>query len=38
MEKLQHFKDEFIAEWGALGPAWGMTRTIARTHALLMVS
>ena len=38
MEKLKLLKDEFIAEWGALGPAWGMTRTVARTHALLMVS
>ena len=38
METLEHFKDEFIAEWGALGPAWGMTRTVARIHALLMIS
>jgi DNA-binding transcriptional regulator GbsR (MarR family) len=38
MDKLQQFKDEFIADWGALGPAWGMTRTVARTHALLMIS
>ncbi len=38
MEKLEFFKDEFIAEWGALGPAWGMTRTVARIHALLMIS
>lgn len=38
MGKLEEYKDEFIAEWGALGPAWGMTRTVARIHALLMVS
>lgn len=38
MDQLQQSKDEFIAEWGALGPAWGMTRTVARVHALLMVS
>jgi len=38
MGNLEQSKDEFIAEWGALGPAWGMTRTIARIHALLMVS
>ena len=38
MDQLKHLKDEFIAEWGALGPAWGMTRTVARTHALLMIS
>lgn len=38
MENLQHFKEEFVAEWGALGPAWGMTRTVGRIHALLMIS
>jgi len=38
MDKLQQFKDEFVAEWGALGPAWGMTRSVARIHALLMIS
>jgi DNA-binding transcriptional regulator GbsR (MarR family) len=38
MGKLEHLENEFIAEWGALGPAWGMTRTIARIHALLMIS
>jgi len=38
MESLQRSKEEFIAEWGALGPAWGMTRTVARIHALLMIS
>jgi DNA-binding transcriptional regulator GbsR (MarR family) len=38
MGRLEDFKDEFIAEWGALGPAWGMTRTVSRIHALLMVS
>ena len=38
METLRKSKEEFIAEWGALGPAWGMTRTVARIHALLMIS
>ena len=38
MEQLQQLKDEFVAEWGGLGPAWGMTRAVARTHALLMIS
>jgi DNA-binding transcriptional regulator GbsR (MarR family) len=38
MDRLDPSKDEFVAEWGALGPAWGMTRTVARVHALLMVS
>jgi DNA-binding transcriptional regulator GbsR (MarR family) len=38
MDRVEQSKDEFIAEWGALGPAWGMTRSLARVHALLMVS
>ncbi len=38
MISLDDCKHEFIAEWGALGPAWGMTRTVARIHALLMAS
>ena len=38
MESLRKSKEEFIAEWGALGPAWGMTRSVARIHALLMIS
>ena len=31
-------KDEFIAQWGALGSTWGINRTMAQIHALLMVS
>lgn len=38
MTTLEESKNDFIAEWGALGPAWGMTRSVARVHALLMVS
>lgn len=31
-------KDEFIAEWGAIGSAWGINRTMAQIHALLLIS
>jgi DNA-binding transcriptional regulator GbsR (MarR family) len=36
--KLRQAKDEFVAEWGAMGSAWGINRTMAQIHALLMVS
>lgn len=35
---LQEVRDEFIAEWGAIGSAWGINRTMAQIHALLLVS
>jgi DNA-binding transcriptional regulator GbsR (MarR family) len=31
-------RDEFIAQWGAMGGAWGINRTMAQVHALLMTS
>ncbi len=31
-------RDEFIAQWGVLGSAWGINRTMAQIHALLMVA
>ncbi|MFC4994189.1 GbsR/MarR family transcriptional regulator [Rubritalea tangerina] len=31
-------KEAFIAQWGALGSSWGISRTMAQVHALLMVS
>ena len=31
-------RDEFVAQWGTLGSAWGVNRTMAQIHALLMVS
>lgn len=36
-DALQAAKDDFIAEWGAMGSAWGVNRTMAQIHALLMV-
>lgn len=31
-------REEFIAQWGALGSQWGISRTMAQIHALLMTA
>lgn len=31
-------KDQFVQSWGALGSSWGISRTMAQIHAILMVS
>lgn len=31
-------RDEFVAQWGALGSNWGINRTMAQIHALLMTA
>lgn len=31
-------KEEFVAQWGALSSSWGISRTMAQIHALLLVS
>ncbi|MGF1448832.1 MAG: GbsR/MarR family transcriptional regulator [Opitutales bacterium] len=36
--ELDDAKDAFIAQWGAMGSAWGINRTMAQIHALLMAS
>ena len=38
MNELESIKDEFVAQWGALGSQWGINRTMAMIHALLLVS
>jgi DNA-binding transcriptional regulator GbsR (MarR family) len=35
---LQEAKDKFVNAWGTLGSNWGINRTMAQVHALLMVS
>lgn len=35
---LTEAKHQFIASWGAFGTQWGINRTMAQIHALLMVS
>ncbi|MDX1937372.1 MAG: MarR family transcriptional regulator [Flavihumibacter sp.] len=36
--KLTEAKQQFIASWGAFGTHWGINRTMAQVHALLMIS
>ncbi|MEM6884357.1 MAG: transcriptional regulator [Verrucomicrobiota bacterium] len=36
--RLQAAKDEFVTQWGAIGNSWGVNRTMAQIHALLMVT
>ena len=36
--KLAEAKSQFIHAWGTLGSKWGINRTMAQLHALLMVS
>lgn len=31
-------KDRFLQSWGALGSSWGVNRTMAQIHALLLIS
>ncbi|MFY7731405.1 MAG: transcriptional regulator, partial [Flavobacterium sp.] len=31
-------KNKFIQTWGALGSQWGINKTMAQIHALLMVA
>lgn len=36
--KYQEAKDKFILAWGSLGSNWGVSRTMAQIHALLLIS
>lgn len=36
--RLEEGKAKFIESWGALGVNWGVSRTMAQLHALLMVT
>ena len=36
--KLPEAKQQFISSWGAFGTHWGINRTMAQIHALLLVS
>jgi DNA-binding transcriptional regulator GbsR (MarR family) len=35
---LREAREEFISQWGAIGSSWGINRTMAQIHALLMTS
>jgi DNA-binding transcriptional regulator GbsR (MarR family) len=36
--KLSEAKQQFISSWGAFGTHWGINRTMAQIHALLLIS
>ena len=36
--EFQAIRMQFIAQWGTLGSSWGINRTMAQIHALLMVA
>ena len=36
--KYNETKEKFIEAWGALGTSWGINRTMAQIHALLLIS
>ena len=36
--KLNEAKQQFISSWGSFGSNWGINRTMAQIHALLLVS
>lgn len=37
-ENLKEARNRFIHSWGEMGPQWGINRTMAQLHALLMIS
>ena len=36
--RLAEAKEKFIESWGKLGSEWGINRTMAQVHALLLIS
>src|SRR5712672_2763629 len=36
--QLAAARDEFVMQWGAIGSAWGINRTMAQIHALLIIT
>ncbi|HYE01818.1 MAG TPA: MarR family transcriptional regulator [Phycisphaerales bacterium] len=36
--ELREAQDRFIAAWGQMGSTWGISRTMAETHALLYIT
>ena len=37
-EELDEARADFIAQWGALGPVWGIPRSMAQIHAALLAT
>src|SRR6266481_5615409 len=38
LRTLRGARDEFVTQWGAIGSAWGINRTMAQIHALLITA
>ncbi|MCE9611719.1 MAG: transcriptional regulator [Chthoniobacter sp.] len=36
--QLDVARDEFVTQWGSIGSAWGINRTMAQIHALLIIT
>ena len=36
--KITEARQQFISSWGAFGTHWGINRTMAQVHALLLIS
>jgi DNA-binding transcriptional regulator GbsR (MarR family) len=36
--KVEAARDQFVLEWGRMSSSWGINRTMAQIHALLLVS
>ncbi|HEY5751872.1 MAG TPA: transcriptional regulator [Chthoniobacterales bacterium] len=36
--ELRVAREQFVAQWGAIGNAWGINRTMAQIHALLITA
>src|SRR5690606_1400100 len=37
-QQIREAQDRFIAAWGQMGSAWGISRTQAEVHALLYIA
>src|SRR5438067_1362292 len=37
-QTLQQARDQFVTQWGTIGSAWGINRTMAQIHALLITA
>jgi DNA-binding transcriptional regulator GbsR (MarR family) len=38
MKSLEQIKENFILHWGEMGSLWGINRSMAQIHALLLIS
>ena len=36
--KVDQAREHFVSQWGAIGSVWGISRTMAQVHALLLTS